>query len=365
MKGITASTIRRMFEIVEKAKRDGKDIVSLTIGEPDFDTPQEILERAFKAMKMGYTHYTSNYGIPELRELIAEKYKVDPSWVMITNGASEALLNASLAFIEDGSKVVVPSPSFLSYFTYAKLCKAHIKEVKTHEDKFLLTAEKLNEAMEKDVSVVFVNYPNNPTGAVMEQKELNALTEVVEKAILISDEVYDSIFYDKKPGTLAGKENVVVVNSFSKSLSMTGWRIGYVIAEPNLLNSMLKIHQVNGVCAPAFAQKAVADVLSEKIYDKLVFKMVAEFRKKRDYVYSELSEFCISKPEGAFYLFYRTGEDCVSYAEKLLNYGVAVTPGKSFGSWNEEFVRISYATSMENLKKAVERIKAYHEDRRN
>lgn len=363
LKDVSSSMIRRMFEIVEEAKREGKDIVSLTIGEPDFDTPYEVVERAFKAMKSGFTHYTSNYGIPELREAIAERYEVDPSWVMVTTGASEALLNASLAFIEEGSKVLIPSPSFLSYYTYAKLCKAEILEMRTHDDGFLLNPDKLNEVMDKDVSVLFINYPNNPTGAVMDQREMDEVAETAEKRIIISDEIYDAIFYDKKPGTLAGRENVVVVNGFSKSLSMTGWRIGYVVAEPKLLDSILKIHQVNGVCAPAFAQKAVAEIISDELYDELVLRMVSEFRKRRDYVYSELQNFCINKPEGAFYLFYRAGEDCLSYVKKLLDYGVAVTPGKPFGSWNNEFVRISYATSIENLKKAVERIKRYHEDR--
>ncbi|MET1124345.1 MAG: aminotransferase class I/II-fold pyridoxal phosphate-dependent enzyme [Archaeoglobaceae archaeon] len=363
---VSASTVRKMFEIVERAKREGRRIVSLTIGEPDFDTPEEVVERACNAMRRGYTHYTSNFGIEELREAIAEMHGVESSWVMVTTGASEALLNASLAFVEAGSEVVIPSPSFLSYFTYAKLCGARVRQVMTHNSDFELSAEKLNEVMSRKVSVLFLNYPNNPTGAVLDQRQMDAIAEVAEDygCLIVSDEIYEHIHYDKKPGTLAGRENVVVVNGFSKSLAMTGWRIGYVIAPPELLESILKVHQVNGVCAPAFAQKAVADVIREGLFDKLVSSMVSEFRKRRDFVYSELKKFCdVVKPEGAFYVFYDAGEDCFGYAEKLLEYGVAVTPGKPFGDWNDSYVRISYAASMEDLRFAMEAIRRYHEDR--
>ncbi len=366
LKGISTSQIRRMFEIVERARREGRDIVSLTIGEPDFDTPAEVIEKACEAMRRGYTHYTSNFGIPELRDAIASRYGVDASNVMLATGASEALLNASLAFIEEGSRVLIPSPSFLSYFTYAKICRARIEQVKTHDTGFKLDADRLNEVMGRDVSVIFLNYPNNPTGAVMTEREMREIAEIAADygSIVVSDEVYDAIYYDVKPGSLAGFENAVVINGFSKSLAMTGWRIGFVIASEELLDSMLKVHQVNGVCAPAFAQKAVAEVLQSGEFDEIVSRMVSEFRRRRNFVCSELKKvYDLVKPEGAFYVFADTGEDCVSYVENLLAYGVAVTPGTPFGSWNETYVRISYATSMENLKKAVERIKRYHEDR--
>ncbi len=363
---ISTSMIRRMFEIVEKAKKEGKDIVSLTIGEPDFSTADTIIEYACKAMRDGYTHYTSNFGLEELRVAISEFYGLDPSNVMVTAGGSEALLNASLAFIEKGSKVVIPSPSFLSYFTYAKICEAEVVQIRTHDNGFLLDPEKLQEVMNKDVSVIFLNYPNNPTGAVMDEKDLKAVAEIASDygAVVISDEIYDRIYYDVKPGTLAGYENVVVVNGFSKSLAMTGWRIGYVVADPEMLDSMLKVHQVNGVCAPAFAQKAVADVISEGLFEEIISKMVSEFRKRRDYLYSELKKYYdVTKPEGAFYMFVDVGTDCMKFAEEILDYGVAVTPGLPFGDWNENYVRISYANSMENLEKAVDRLKKYHESK--
>ncbi|RLI75182.1 aspartate aminotransferase, partial [Archaeoglobales archaeon] len=275
---ISTSMIRRMFEIVERAKKEGKEIISLTIGEPDFDTPPEVIEKACEAMKKGFTHYTSNFGLEELRELIAERYGVSAKNVMITTGASEALINASLAFIEEDSSVIIPSPNFISYFTYAKMCKAKTIQIKTHDTNFNLDVDRFSETMSKDVSVVFINYPNNPTGAVM-GKEIKKIAEIAYDygAIVISDEVYDSIYYDVKPQSLVEYENAVVINAFSKSLAMTGWRIGVVIAEENLLDSMLKVHQVNGVCAPAFAQKAVAEVLSDKTFEKIVERMVSEF----------------------------------------------------------------------------------------
>lgn len=363
---ISTSMIRRMFEIVERAKKEGKEIISLTIGEPDFDTPPEVIEKACEAMKKGFTHYTSNFGLEELRELIAERYGVSAKNVMITTGASEALINASLAFIEEGSSVIIPSPNFISYFTYAKMCKAKTIQIKTHDTNFNLDVDRFSETMSKDVSVVFINYPNNPTGAVM-GKEIKKIAEIAYDygAIVISDEVYDSIYYDVKPQSLVEYENAVVINAFSKSLAMTGWRIGFVIAEENLLDSMLKVHQVNGVCAPAFAQKAVAEVLSDKTFEKIVDRMVSEFRKRRNFMISKLRKyFEVVKPEGAFYIFPNVGQDCMSFVEKLLSFGVAVTPGTPFGEWNNNYVRISYATSMENLKKAVEKIGEFYDSQR-
>ncbi len=363
---ISTSMIRRMFEIVEKAKKEGRDIISLTIGEPDFDTPQEVVERACRAMNTGFTHYTSNFGLEELRSAIAERYGVESSNVMVTAGGSEALLNASLAFIEEGSKVVIPSPNFLSYFTYAKMCGGKIVQLKTHDSNFLPDVDRLNEIVDRNVSVIFLNYPNNPTGAVIKEKDLRAIAEIAADsgAIVVSDEIYDQIYYDIKPTSLAGEENVVCVNGFSKSLAMTGWRIGFTIADEKLLDPMLKVHQVNGVCAPAFAQKAVAEVMAEGLFDTIVSRMVKEFRKRRDYLYSELSRiYDVVKPEGAFYMFLNVGEDCMRYAEKLIGLGVAVTPGLPFGEWNETYVRISYANSLENLKRAVEIIKEYEGQR--
>ncbi|WP_202319392.1 pyridoxal phosphate-dependent aminotransferase [Archaeoglobus neptunius] len=359
---ISTSMIRRMFEIVERARKEGREIVSLTIGEPDFSTPREVIERAVAAMNSGYTHYTSNFGLDELREVIAERYGVPTSDVMITAGGSEALMNASLALIERGSRVIIPTPNFLSYFTYAKLCEARIEEVRTHDTGFKPDPDRINEVMDRDVSVIFLNYPNNPTGVVAGKKELREIVEIASdyNAVVISDEIYDQIHYDAKPISLAGYENVVVVNGFSKSLSMTGWRIGFTIAGESLLDSMLKVHQVNGVCAPAFAQKAVADVIGDGLFDKIVSEMVSEFRRRRDYVYSELSEiYEVVKPEGAFYMFVNVNEDCMAFIEKLLQFGVAVTPGLPFGTHNKTYVRISYANSMENLKKAVKAFREY------
>ncbi len=352
-----------MFEIVEKAKREGKEVINLSIGEPDFRTDDEIIERACAAMRDGFTHYTSNFGIPELRQAIAERYGVDDRNVMVTAGASEALLNASLAFIDERSKVIIPSPNFLSYFVYAKMCKAKIVQIRTHENGFVVDPDKLNEVMDREVSMIFLNYPNNPTGVIADEKTLKAVAEIARDydAIVISDEIYDQIYYDRKPISLAGYENVVVVNGFSKSLAMTGWRIGFVIAGEDLLDSMLKVHQVNGVCAPAFAQKAVAEVLADGTADRIAKKMVDEFRRRRDFVYSKLKElFEVVKPEGAFYIFPRIEGNCMEFVEKLLlEKGVALTPGTPFGEGNESYVRISYATSMENLKVAMERIEEF------
>jgi aspartate aminotransferase len=356
-----------MFEIVEKAKKEGRDVISLTIGEPDFKTPDEVIERACRAMQTGFTHYTSNFGLPELREAIGERYGVPPENVMLTTGASEALLNASLALIEEGSRVIVHSPGFISYFTYAKICRARIEQIPTHDTDFVLDPNRLAEIMDRNVSVVFLNYPNNPTGAVMEERNMRAIAEIAAdyNAAVISDEIYDTIHYDRKPGSLAGYENVVVINGFSKSLAMTGWRIGFTIAGEEVMDSMLKVHQVNGVCAPAFAQKAVAEVMMDGIFDELVTRMVQEFRRRRNFVYSELKKYYnVVKPEGAFYIFPEVGMPGIEYAKRLIEYGIAVTPGAPFGEWNENHIRISYATDMENLKKAMAKIEEFENSRR-
>ncbi|RLI86813.1 MAG: aspartate aminotransferase [Archaeoglobales archaeon] len=360
---VSTSLIRRMFEIVERARKEGKEIINLSIGEPDFKTPPELVERAYEYMKAGYTHYTSNLGLEELRVAIAERYNVEPSEVMVTTGGSEGLLNASLAFIDEGCNVIIPSPNFLSYFTYAKICRARVIQIRTHEDCFEIDPDRLNEVMRKN-SFVFLNYPNNPTGVVVDGRVLKEVVEIArdKDSIVLSDEIYDRIHYDRKPRTLAGEENVIVVNGFSKSLAMTGWRIGFVIANENLLNEMLKVHQVNGVCAPAFAQKAVAEFLPES--ERFLKVMVREFRRRRDFVYSRLKRiFDVVKPEGAFYMFPDVGMDCEHFCERILiEKGVCLTPGRAFGDWNERYVRLSFANSMENLKKALDRIEEYVEE---
>ncbi len=370
VKEISTSMIRRMFEVVESAKKKGIDIISLSIGEPDFDTDSRIVEFACKAKKEGYTHYTSNFGLDELREAIAERYGVEKEEVMITTGGSEALLNASLAFIERNSEVLIPSPNFLSYFVYSKLCEAKTVQVKTHPE-FRLNVEEISKALSERTSVVFLNYPNNPTGVVEDEKTLKEVVELAQerKAIVISDEIYDQIYYDKKPVNLVDFENVVVVNGFSKSLAMTGWRIGFTIADKKLIDSMLKVHQVNGVCAPAFAQKAVAEAFFSGIFDEVTENMRKVFKERRDYVYKELKRigFEAVKPEGAFYIFAKIPEqfeNCMQFVEKLVMYGVALTPGIPFGEGNEKYVRISYACSMESLKKAVERIEKFMDEYR-
>lgn len=364
---ITTSMIRRMFEVVAEAKKRGIDVISLSIGEPDFDTDERIVELACRAKREGYTHYTSNLGIEELREAIAERYGVDRNEVMVTAGGSEALINASIAFIERNSRVVIPSPNFLSYFVYAKLCEAEIVQIKTHPN-FNIDVDALNEVVNKNTSAIFINYPNNPTGVVEDGKTLKAVVEIAEdsEALVISDEIYDQIYYNKKPVNLVDRENVIVINGFSKSLAMTGWRVGFVIARENLIDSMLKVHQVNGVCAPSFAQKAIADAFASGIFDDVTARMRKAFRERRDYLYPALKKigFKVVKPEGAFYMFPKipVNINCVEFTEKLVMRGVAVTPGTAFGDGNESYIRVSYASSLNSLKKAVDRMRVFLEE---
>ena len=367
--GISTSTIRRMFEIAEKASKKGKEVINLSIGEPDFHTHEKILKKAFDAMKSGYTHYTSNFGIYEIREAISEIYKekgfsIEPERIMVTCGASEALLNTCLAFIEQGSEVIIPSPNFISYFTYAKLCGAKIRQIKTHKNNFKVKVEQIHEIINKNVSAIFLNYPNNPTGVIMDKKDLISIAEIASdyNAVVISDEIYDEIYYEKRPFSLVDFENVIVINGFSKSLAMTGWRVGYIIANKALLDPILKVHQVNGVCAPAFAQKAIAEIIFEGDFHKIVRDMVKVFKERRDFIYSSLSKmgYKITKPEGAFYIFPKVPINSFKFVEILSDKGVIVTPGTPFGKWNEKYIRISYAISLEKLKKAVRILEDLH-----
>jgi|Deesub1362A_J573_1020465.scaffolds.fasta_scaffold00216_39 aspartate/methionine/tyrosine aminotransferase len=366
VQGISTSMIRKMFEMAQKMK--GREVISLGLGEPDFDTPKSLCDEAYKAMLEGFTHYTSNFGIPELREKLAEKYtrengfEVTPENVMVTVGACEALMITALSLFEEGSKIIIPSPSFVGYYGYASLTGCRVVDlITTDEDEFEVNPDTLNEVASKDISFMLVNSPNNPTGAVISEDKVKAIAEIAEDndIWIISDEVYEKIVYDR-PHTSFGKyyDKVITIGAFSKTFAMTGWRVGYVIAREDLIEKMLRVHQYNGVCAPAFAQKAIANVLDTDM--AFVGEMVSEFRRRRDLVVKRLNEMngisCV-KPHGAFYVFPRvsgTGMDGEEFAMKLFDdKGVVVVPGGAFGPENEGFIRISYATSYERLERAM------------
>ena len=375
VRDISTSMIRKMFEMAQKSA--GREIISLGLGEPDFDTPKEICDAAYDAMLQGYTHYTSNFGIPELRERIAEKYReengmdVTAENVMVTVGACEALLNISIALFEEGSKIIIPSPSFVGYYAYVGIAGAEAVHLQTtHEDGFEIDPDKLNEIASRDIDAMMINTPNNPTGAVIPEDKVKAIAEIAEDndIWIISDEVYEKIVYERNH-TSFGKyyDKVITIGAFSKTFAMTGWRVGYVIADEDIIDKLLKVHQFNGVCAPAFAQKALVNYIGGEL--PAVKKMVNEFRRRRDLVVKRLNEIdgiSCTKPYGAFYVFPKIeigGMNGYEFTMKLFeDKGVVVVPGSAFGPGNEQHVRISYATSYEKLEKAMDLIEEFAEE---
>ncbi|WP_456419919.1 pyridoxal phosphate-dependent aminotransferase, partial [Methanocaldococcus infernus] len=338
----------------------GEDFINLGIGEPDFDTPEFVKEGAIKALREGKTCYSPNLGIPELREEIARKVNEDYNLgiskdnVMVTGGASEALYLSTFGLLDRGDKVLIINPYFVSYKALSQLAEAKILEFKV-DDNFNIDLDELNEVV-KGVKVIFFNSPTNPTGKVYDKKTIKGLAEIAEdnNIFIVSDEVYDKIIYEKEHYSPAQfYENVVIVNSFSKSYAMTGWRVGYLIAKKELIEEFLKIHQYSFACVNTFSQYGALVALREG--DSFIKKMVEEFKRRRDLIYKGLKKkFQVVKPEGTFYIFPRVSEygKDIDVVKKLIENKILAVPGSAFG--NENYVRFSYATDYEKIKEALE-----------
>ena len=354
VKSVNISGIRKLFEAA------GPNAINLGIGQPDFDTPANIKAAAIKAINDGFTGYTAGLGIPELRDAISAKLKkenqfeVSPSQIMVTSGASEALYITAAALVSPGDEVLVPNPGFLSYNAIVRLLNGKDVSVSLKED---LTID-VNDVLEKitpKTKALFLNSPGNPTGAVSSKEDIQALAEIADdkNITLISDEVYEYFIYDGKNISPAQfTDNVVTINAFSKSYAMTGWRVGYLAAKGDYVGEILKVHQYLQACANSIAQKAAYEALVGP--QDSVAVMCNEFKNRRDVLVSGLNEMgvkCI-QPQGAFYAFPEV-EDGSKAAEKLLKNDVVVTPGIAFGENGAGHIRISYASSMENIKKAL------------
>ncbi|MGN0160196.1 MAG: aminotransferase class I/II-fold pyridoxal phosphate-dependent enzyme [Lachnospiraceae bacterium] len=366
---IQPSGIRKFFDIVSEMK----DAISLGVGEPDFDTPWRIREEGIYALERGRTFYTSNAGLKELREEICvylkRKYDLDyeMSQIMVTVGGSEAIDVALRAMINPGEEVIIPQPSYVSYLPCAVLADAkpvivNLKE----ENEFKLTAGELEEAITENTKVLILPFPNNPTGAIMNREELEAIAKVIiEKDIfVISDEIYSELTYNGKHVSIASipgmAERTIVINGFSKAFAMTGWRLGYAAGPKEILNQMIKIHQFAIMCAPTNSQFAAVEALRN--CDEDVERMVEAYDQRRRFLLNAFKEMGMEcfEPFGAFYVFpsiKKYGMTSDEFATRLLNEEkVAVVPGTAFGDCGEGFLRISYAYSIENLKIALERI---------
>lgn len=358
LEGIELSSIRKMFEV------QGEDIINLGIGEPDFNIPEHAKEAIEDALRDGFTHYTPNKGILELREAITKKLKVenniktDPDDIIVTVGASEALYMCAQALIEKGDKVLIPDPGFLSYDACVKLAEGESIPVPLEKKDFRMNPETIESLLDKDTKAIILNSPSNPTGAVMEKDDIKAIAELAEEKnlIIISDEVYEKIIYDKKhysPGQFT--ENTITINGFSKTYAMTGLRIGYLTAQNEIIEELLKVHQYNTACAPSISQAAALAAL--KGPQKVVDDMVAEFRRRRDLMFEKFKDMGIecNKPNGAFYMFPHIKNE-KRFMEKTLKAGVVAVPGSAFGSNGKDHVRFSYAAPYPQIKEAMTRI---------
>ncbi|WP_371363388.1 putative N-acetyl-LL-diaminopimelate aminotransferase [Sporomusa rhizae] len=367
---VPPSGIRRFFDIAAEMK----GVISLGVGEPDFITPWHIRESCVHGLHKGYTAYTSNYGLLELREEIARtiynNYNVtyDPrKEALVTVGVSEALDLAIRAVLHPGDEVLIPEPCYVSYKACVLLAGGKPVPVPTNmEHEFRVTVEQLEKLISPRTKALLIGYPNNPTGAIMPKAELEAIARFATKhdLIVISDEIYADLTYHGTHTCFASlpdmRERTILLNGFSKAYAMTGWRIGYALSNPDFIAAMNKIHQYTMLCAPITAQIGAIEALRHG-KDKME-KMVAEYDSRRQLMLNGLRSMDIScfEPKGAFYIFpsiKETGLTSLQFAEELLKTEkVAVVPGDAFGDSGEGFIRCSYASSISNLSEALERI---------
>ena len=370
---IPSSGIRVFFDLVLGMK----DVISLGIGEPDFVTPWNVREAAIFSLEEGYTSYTSNKGMIELRKDISGfllnryRLKYDPlDEILITVGVSEAFDLAVRAIIIRGDEILVPEPYYVSYGPLVTLAGGKPVFIRqSPENGFKLTPKDILRYCSSKTRAIILNYPNNPTGVSYTRKELSAIAKVVLKKnlIMISDEIYGDLTYDFDHTafpTLTGmKERTIYLNGFSKSYAMTGWRIGYACGPKDVIAMMTKIHQYTMLCAPIMSQMAAREAL--KNGEKSICQMKREYKRRRGYVVSGLNEIGLSchKPEGAFYAFpsiKNSGLSSMEFAKRLLEKErVALVPGTAFGPSCEGYVRISYASNISNIKEALVRIKRF------
>ncbi len=371
------SGIRRFFDIASQMK----DCISLGVGEPDFVTPWPIREAAITSIKEGHTCYTSNAGIPRLRELLCRYYSermgVDytPEQCIITLGASEGIDLAARMLCDPGDEILVPDPAYTSYCPTVRFTGGVPIPLRTSEENgFKLTAESIREAITLRTKAIIVPYPNNPTGAIMSREELIEALAPLEGTdiIVISDEIYGELNYGDEPpcsvASLPGMyERTITLSGFSKSFAMTGWRLGYLFAPEPLLYQMLKVHQLTLLCASIISQEAGIAALENGFSNDFedVKRMHREYNRRRRFLVKSLNEMGLTcfNPQGAFYVFpsiKSTGMDCDTFCERLLQeQKVAVVPGSAFGQMGMNNIRISYAYSMEHIEEALRRISLF------
>ncbi len=374
---IPFSGIRKVFEEVIRREKLGEKIIHLEIGRPDFDTPSHIKEAVKRAIDEGKVHYSSNYGIPELREAIARKLKEDNGLsydpadeIVVTVGANEAVFITMMGLLNPGDEVLIPDPCWLHYFYCAQMAGAVPISVPLREENdFNPDIKEFRSRLTPKTKMIVINTPNNPTGAVFSREVLEELARLAQERDLfvISDEIYEKMVYEGSRhfsvGSFPGmRDRTITINGFSKIYAMDGWRLGYVAADQALMSALIRVHQYTTVCATTFAQWGAVEALNGPQAE--AGKMVGEFDRRRNLVYEALKEMPgieVVKPMGAFYIFpniralNRTPEELTEYL--LDKAQIAVVPGTTLGEYGNDFIRISYANSYENLKMAMERMK--------
>jgi len=361
----------KVLDKVKEMQSKGINVLQLDVGEPDFKTPDNVINAAILAIEEGFTHYTPAAGIPELREAVSAKLRDENrlDWikkenVILTPGSKQALFYSIMTLVGEGDEVIIPTPAWPSYMEMVTVAEGHAKLVPSSE-KFRIDINGINEAISERTKVIMINSPSNPTGYVASKEELRAIAEIANdhRIYVISDEIYEKMIYDGEQislGTFPGMDELsITINGFSKAYAMTGWRLGYAAASKPILSAMIKLQQHSASSPASFVQKAGLAALGP---DTPIKPMVDEFRRRRDYICAALKKigkFSFDIPAGAFYLFpdiSETGMKSDDFCGLLLEKGgVSTTPGASFGGYDDN-IRISYANSMENLEAALARI---------
>ncbi len=378
VKDVPPSGIRKFFDIASEMK----DCISLGVGEPDFDTPWNIRESAIYALESGRTHYTSNHGSTELRKAILHyldmrfdlKYELPQA--VVTVGASEALDLAFRAIMNPGDEVLVPSPSYVAYMPGVSFAGGVPVPMRLREcDSFKITPEVLSGIITPKTKAIVVAFPNNPTGAIMTKEDYEKIADIIlqNDLVVIADEIYSELTYGEPHFSIASlpgmQERTILINGFSKAFAMTGFRLGYAAGPKPLIDAMVKVHQFSMLCASSLSQEAGIEALKYECANDFpqVKKMTAEYNRRRRLMYTGFNEMGLTcfEPLGAFYIFPNissTGLDSDEFCRRLLfDKKVACVPGSAFGDGLENFIRCSYASSLENLKEALSRIRSFLE----